>query len=173
MNKYFNKYLRYFKSLWIFKYIFKYIFIRILNILLNIQSSSLDMLDIHLDIYSVPECFKIIFMDVFQNICLKCSSTRNGLFHFEILSKIFISSTLVILDIHTWILFFASKYLYLKKNILAYFGFFIYYSGRPRPVAAVRLPLSLRYAAHQPPFLDLSLGFQQWLASISRHLCQK
>lgn len=37
----------------------------------------------------------------------------------------------------------------------------------------MRPPRLLRYAAHQPPFLDLSLCFQQWLASISRHLCQK
>ena len=36
----------------------------------------------------------------------------------------------------------------------------------------MRLPRLLRFAAHQPPFLDLSLCFQQWLASTSRHLCQ-
>ena len=40
------------------------------------------------------------------------------------------------------------------------------------PFTAVRPPRLLRFAAHQPPFLDLSLCFPQWLASISRHLCQ-
>ena len=34
----------------------------------------------------------------------------------------------------------------------------------------MRPPRLLRYAAHQPPFLDLSLCFQQWLLNYSFEL---
>ena len=66
----------------------------------NIQSSFLDELDIHQDIHSISEYSERIFIIIFWNIHLNCSSTWNILFHLEIFSKIFIRSTLVILDIH-------------------------------------------------------------------------
>ena len=42
---------------------------------LNIQSSFLDVLDIHLDIHSISEYSKRIFIINFWNIHLNCSST--------------------------------------------------------------------------------------------------
>ena len=135
----------------------------------------------------VSEYSKRIFIINFWNIHLNCSSTWNILFHLEIFSKIFIRSTLVILDIHmnihfrfwiflwlswlfTWIFVFYSEYLYLKKNILAFF-FWIFRTPLTRRCRAAALIASL-CCPSATPFLDLSLCFQQWLASISRHLCQ-
>ena len=81
---------------------------------LNIQSSFLDVLDIHLDIHSISEYSKRIFKINFWNIHLNCSSTWNILFYLEIFSKIFIRSTLVILDIHMNIPFLFWIFLWLS-----------------------------------------------------------
>jgi len=58
----------------------------------------------------------------------------------------------------------------LKKNILAYFWIFLTPLTRRCRAAA---PIASLCCPSATPFLDLSLCFQQWLASISRHLCQK
>ena len=64
------------------------------NVLLNIQSSFLDILDFHLDIYSNSgyskgENSKRKFMNIFEDIHVNFSSSWDILFNLERFTKIF------------------------------------------------------------------------------------
>ena len=82
---------------------------------------------------------------------------QHGIF-FSILrySQRYSSDQLWLSWIFTWIVILIIKISTWKRIFLLIF----LYSGRPWPVTAVRPPRLLRYAAHRPPFLDLSLCFQ-------------
>ena len=130
-----------------------------LNILLNIQSSFLDV-SIFIRIFNpflnILKEYSWLSLKIFIWI-----APQHGIFFFmKRYSQRYSSDQIWLSWIFTWIFIFVSEYLTWKRIFLLIFG----YSWRPWPVAAV-LPLRLlRYAAQQPPFLDLSLCFQQWLA---------
>ena len=133
--------------------------------LFGYPSLRLDVMDIQIDIYHDLESgySKTILMDTFY-IHGYLLRYPNGYLQILIFWNNIHGNLSIFLDIKMGI--FASSQFWNK--MLSCFG----YSWRPWPVAAMRPPQLLCFAAHQPPFLDLSLCFQQWLASISRRLCQ-
>ena len=116
----------------IFEYINKYSFHFSISFK-NIQFSFLEKLNIHMDIHSNSGYSTRIFMNIFSNIHFHFSLSWDILFNLSYSMRYswdwFWKSW-----IFTWIFVFACKYLNLKKNIIAYFGYLVFgYSRRPWP----------------------------------------